>query len=249
MNRTTTSSLVTLIRGARYLLLDFDGPVCAVFGSLTNRQASKALCLFMHEQGIQVPDEVLGSPDPFDVLRYAGRVGEAEAVEQELRRLEIEAVATAPETPHAFDVLREAHKRGMKSVVVSNNSAAAVREYLARHQVSVDAVASRKLATPELLKPSPHLLQKAMTELGVKDPQECLFVGDSVSDIQAGQAIGVPVVAFVNKPKKHQELNEAGPSALITSMAELASAISEADTPTRGPNIHQSGDVRNTSQT
>lgn len=40
-------------------------------------------------------------------------------------------------------------------------------------------------------KPKPLLLQKAMAEAGVSDPGDCIFIGDSPTDVEAGNAAGI----------------------------------------------------------
>lgn len=242
------TQLTSLLREKRYLLLDFDGPICAVFGELTNREVSRILSDSMLTRGLTVPFTVSESQDPFDVLRYAGQVGDADSVERELRQLEVEAVLTAPQTEHALAVLRSARHRGTSTAIVSNNSSQAVRAYLDKHDAIdfVCQIASREQADPSLLKPNPHLLQVATRKFGCK-PHECLFVGDSVSDIQAAQAAGIAVVAYVNKPGKRDRLADAGPDVLVTSMADLHHALighPERDTPS--DNTNEGSEMRNT---
>ncbi|MFR9803002.1 HAD family hydrolase [Pseudonocardia sp. RS010] len=51
-----------------------------------------------------------------------------------------------------------------------------------------------------------------------------VLVGDSITDIQAGRAAGVEVIAYANKPGKDRALGSFEPDALITSTAELVRA-------------------------
>ncbi|WP_432982657.1 HAD family hydrolase [Dactylosporangium sp. CA-233914] len=50
-----------------------------------------------------------------------------------------------------------------------------------------------------------------------------LFVGDSISDIEAGRGAGVVTVGFANKGGKRERLQLAGADFVIDRMAELVS--------------------------
>ena len=67
-------------------------------------------------------------------------------------------------------------KAGRIIAVVSNNSDQAVRTYLALHGLDdrVDLVVARTSSDPALLKPSPHLIDQAISELEAP-PAECVL--------------------------------------------------------------------------
>jgi len=54
-----------------------------------------------------------------------------------------------------------------------------------------------------------------------------VFIGDIPSDVGAGHAARVPVVGYANKPGKAERLAKA--DAIITSMADLAAALTPRD--------------------
>lgn len=49
--------------------------------------------------------------------------------------------------------------------------------------------------------------------------------GDSVTDIEAGQAATTPTISYANKPGKHRRLEAAGADAVIDTMQSLAQAL------------------------
>jgi phosphoglycolate phosphatase-like HAD superfamily hydrolase len=59
----------------------------------------------------------------------------------------------------------------------------------------------------------------------------CVFVGDSTTDIQAAHAAGVPAIGYANKPGKATCFAGYAPAAIITSMSEILSALSLTDIP------------------
>lgn len=209
-----------LVASKRVVLLDFDGPICAVFGGLAAERVATEL---RRRLGLTANHSAV-TRDPFDILRYAAAEGEREAAaaERELTRLEIEAVESAVPTPGAENVLHSLDRAGHTIAAVSNNSIAAVSAYLYAHGLEgyVQIVSARDDADPALLKPNPHVLLRAMKQLGA-EPDDCVMVGDSVADIEAAHAAGVAVVAYANKPGKREGFERAKPSAIIENLADL----------------------------
>ena len=206
------------------VLLDFDGPVCAVFGGPGARIIGAQLSAFLTRIGVRVPDALFGTSDPFALLRLAATVSDnaAEKADAEFRSLETAAVLTAPQTEGAVDVLRALTETGRSVAIVSNNSEQAIRVYLDRHKIGrfVAAIAGRTSPNVALLKPSPHLLHEAMNALAAT-PDDSVMVGDSASDIDAARAAGVAVIAFANKPTKRQDLALLQPDAIVSRMHDL----------------------------
>ncbi|MFC9664902.1 HAD family hydrolase [Nocardia sp. NPDC127606] len=226
------SDLLRLIADRPCLLLDFDGPVCAVFSGISSRHVAEQLGAAM---GVTLPDHLGATSDPFELLQYAARISEGVAVttERELTRLEVEAVAVATPTPYAHDVIREAAGRDGGSVaIVSNNSLTAIDAYLRTHglQTHVSGIYARtSAATP--LKPSPYLLEAALAGLRT-DARTASFTGDSVTDLLAADSATLPAVAYANKPGKVERFAPFAPAVTITSMSALLDAV-------RGESISQ----------
>lgn len=210
------------LTGRRCILLDFDGPVCSVFAGLPDHAAAANLAGALAPP---VPEEVSGYSDPFDVLRYAAesRQDEAPAIESSFTAIEIDAVAVARPTPGADNLIRTAANRPATVVaIVSNNSVAAIDVYLSAHNLRAEiaGIFARTSADVSRLKPAPTLLTEALTELGFC-PDDAVFIGDSMTDIEAGEAAGIPVVAFANRPEKVERFTAVRPASVITAMAQL----------------------------
>jgi beta-phosphoglucomutase-like phosphatase (HAD superfamily) len=109
---------------------------------------------------------------------------------------------------------------------VSNNSGTAVRAYLAAHKLAdqITAVVSRDNPDPYLMKPNPYLVRAAV---GLLDSTggECVFVGDSPSDVLAGRLGGVMVIGYANKPGKADALAQAGADAVTARLSEISAAL------------------------
>lgn len=223
-----TSPLLALaLQGTRAILLDFDGPVCAVFAGhpsgataeLLRRRASRT-------HGKEVPGDIR---DPLAVLRWLSRAYPelASWADETLRAEEETAVSTAAPTPGAADLLRICAARGNPVAIVSNNSTTAIRKYLVRQSLDryVDAVFGRPVDS-SLMKPDPHLVTSACEHLG-STAETCLLVGDSETDVEAAHDAGCRCIGYANKPGKLARLSNAGADAIVTDVNELTYALDQ----------------------
>jgi phosphoglycolate phosphatase len=231
MTRLRDAGLADLLVQTRYLLLDFDGPVCAMFAGLTAREVVLELLDVVDADTTPVPDRVASASDPFDVLRYAATIDAelARRVEAALRSAEMRATEGARPTPDTPELVQAWRNTGRPLSIVSNNSTAAVGRYLAIYEIDVDLVVGRTSADPSLLKPSPHLVTQALEAFGA-EPASCTFVGDSVDDVLAGSRVGVRNIGYANKPGKDQALARAGADLVVSGMDALAAAVAQAST-------------------
>jgi HAD superfamily hydrolase (TIGR01549 family) len=218
------NNLDAILGRTRHLLLDFDGPICSIFAGLPAATVADRLRkLFASD--IQMPDSIASTTDPLEVFAYSATISDdlAARVEAEMSDLELAAVATAAPTPYAHEVVTACRDSGRPVVVVSNNSARAVCTYLTQHGLDdrISNVIARTSHDPGLLKPSPHLIERAVETLSAQ-PSECTLVGDSTTDIEGARLASVRSIGYANKPGKRERLIAAGAGAVITSLADLA---------------------------
>jgi len=220
-------SLSDLLGRARHVLLDFDGPICAVYGGTSDRAVADHLRTIIGDAW-QLPEPVVETSDPLVVLRHCADAdpGLLRRVEAEFIAQEVAAVATATATPDAREAMTSLAASGHTITVVSNNSAEAIRAYIERADLVdlVDGIIGRTRGRPDLMKPHPHPLRAAIVERGA-DPSECVMVGDSGSDIEAARAAGTASIGYANRPTKRQGLASLGPDAIIEAMNEVADAV------------------------
>lgn len=214
-----------LLDQAAALFLDFDGPVCSVFAGLPATvvadQLRTVLATTEHDD---LPAPVATSADPFVVLEHAASLSEDDAryVEAAFTAHEVEAVTTARPTEGAHELIQAWHDSGRPLAIVSNNSAAAISTYLDFHGIRalVDVVSARESADLRLLKPRPYLLNQAQRALAIS-ADRCVFVGDSLTDVEAAKAAGVRMIGYANKPGKRERFTRAGADAITEVLAEL----------------------------
>lgn len=210
------------------VLLDFDGPVCNVFSGYPAPLVADELRAGLVGFGITAIGDVRATRDPLAILRWTGskHPGLAQKMDAILTTAERKAVRSAQPTPDAHRTIVSARRSGRQVAIVSNNSAVAIDDYLRMHGISerVTVVAARPFGKPELMKPSPALVHEAIRRLGVS-PEKAMFVGDTVTDVEAGRAAGVRVVGYAKTPQRSRVLASVKPEFLIDSMTELADAL------------------------
>jgi phosphoglycolate phosphatase-like HAD superfamily hydrolase len=205
-----------------HILLDFDGPVSAMFGgTLTDHDVADRLKPLL---GHVLPGEIAASHNPFDVLRYAASCGPAtlRAIEIQFRRLESEAITTAPVTAGVAEVLPVLHQAGFTLTIVSNNSLEATRSFLVLHDLTtyVRRIIGRPADEPSLLTPNPFLVERAIRSLGTS-PESCVLVGSSLADVDAARAAGTAVIGYADNEAKAATLRSRGVDSIIDDIGQL----------------------------
>jgi HAD superfamily hydrolase (TIGR01509 family) len=152
-----------------------------------------------------------------------------EAVERVAVAGEIDAARLATPTPGADELLLACKQSGRAVVIVSNNAAVAIEEYLERHRLRshVAAVFGRPFARADLMKPNPELVHHATHALKVK-AEACVMTGDSITDIEASRTAGVGSIGYAKTPQRGLDLIAAGADgadAVTDEIAALAAAI------------------------
>lgn len=226
--------VAAVLRSAKTVLLDFDGPVCSIFAGLPAPEVAADLADLLAAHGTSVSVELTVGGDPLDVLRHAGTAGPevATLADTALREAELRAVDSAEPTPGAADFFVACQATGRAVAIVSNNSEPAVAGYLdrigARHLVA--HIAGRVLGRPDLMKPSPELLHQALRALHA-EPAASVLVGDSTTDVDAAQAADVRTIGYANKPGKAARMHAAGVAVVVDSMTDLATLTARTPAP------------------
>ncbi|MFB7762619.1 HAD family hydrolase [Streptomyces xiamenensis] len=220
--------LTAALRGVKYVLADFDGPFCAVFAGLPADEVADRLVERLSAAGHEVHGSWREERDPFTLLHRVSQeapelVVDADAI---LVALETEAAELARPNVDMAPMLDACVRTGRSVIVVSNNAGPAIDAYLNKHGLAarVDRVIGRATGDPSSMKPSPRLLLEAM---GAAAPAACVFIGDSVRDVEAGHAAEVPTIGYANKPGKDKKLADAGAAVVVSSVADITAALEQ----------------------
>ncbi|MEU1706613.1 HAD-IA family hydrolase [Streptomyces sp. NPDC005706] len=223
-----TEELRNLIRRARVVLWDFDGPICRLFAGHSAERVATDLARWLESRGLHglLTREERDSLDPHVVLRAVDRrhpgsdlVAE---LEERLTQEELRATGSAMPTAYADPLIRTWTAVGSRLAITTNNSPRVVREYLAGRGL-VDCF------TPHIygrsqdlhhLKPDPHCLNRALNAMGAA-PGAALMIGDTPSDLLAANRAGVPFLGYARNERKEKLLREAGATRTVRSLRSV----------------------------
>jgi beta-phosphoglucomutase-like phosphatase (HAD superfamily) len=214
------AQLDAILSSARWLIFDFDGPVCDLVAAMPSDTIGR-LCSLVHAEGIETPAD---SGDPHDLLAWlAGHAPHlGAALDAELSGIELAAVAHATVPGYVHEALAACRDSGRTSAVVGRQSADAVRTYLAKHGLSDQA--SCVIATgsypPGHLQTLAHLVEDAIGALGAT-PAECAFITASSVGIDAAYGVGAQLIGYARTSNDRERLAEAGAICVIPSLADL----------------------------
>ncbi|MFD4634547.1 HAD family hydrolase [Streptomyces sp. NPDC058284] len=205
------------IEGARFALLDFDGPICRLFAGHSAAKIADEQIRWLADQGLHglLTDGVREETDPFAVLRaVADRHPHSDLVaelEERLTRQELAAVPSAWPTPYADAVIRTWTAVGVRLAITTNNSARTAARYLTTRGLTAcfaPHIYGRTQAL-HLLKPDPHCVTRALSAMGAA-PSDAVMIGDTPSDFHAARAAKVDFIGFARNERKARLLREAG---------------------------------------
>ncbi|MFF3643776.1 HAD family hydrolase [Streptomyces sp. NPDC002564] len=222
------ASLREVIAPVRFVLFDFDGPICRLFARLKAEQVAQNQVRWLAERGLHglLTSGEREAQDPYVVLQAVNRrhpdsdlVGE---LEERFTQDELEAARTAWPTPYADPLIRTWQAVGARLAITSNNSARAVSRYLdSRGLLGCFAPhlygRTRDL---QLLKPDPYCINRALRAMGA-DPQVTLMVGDAPSDCEAARRAGVQFLGYARNDSKESRLRGAGAEYVVSSLGAV----------------------------
>lgn len=194
--------------------MDIDGVIFDMDGVLLDGRGTPAgiyaaaVDAVLGEGGVsQAEKRSLIAPETLDRYRQVCR---KHGLDPETFWMEKEDAASAREidciragerdlAPSALETLEQLDSRGVGLGIASNNSQAVV-DYVAAHY-GLDAVIDVRYGNTNTIegferrKPDPYYIERAIDDLGLAvDAHEILYVGDKVSDVDAGATAGTTPV-------------------------------------------------------
>jgi phosphoglycolate phosphatase len=127
--------------------------------------------------------------------------------------------------PGAQEAIAHLHINGVKLGVVTNKPQVATREILLHFGLTdrLGAIVGGDAVTH--MKPAPDALFLALDQLGV-EPGQALMVGDSITDVEAARAAGIPVV-LIRGGYTQAPVEELGADLICDSLKDLPAALNE----------------------
>lgn len=208
------------------VVLDFDGPVCSVYGAVDTAEVTKVMAAEVRRHGLELSDPVPDSRDPIEWLRWAGGYpqGLQLALDAVVTDAECRGVDQAAPTAGVVALVQQLAQAAIPLAIVSNNSRLAIVRFLEVHfgQLEFVPVHGRVPGHPQLLKPNPSGVLAALSEVGASAASSVL-IGDSLTDLEVAQSVGMRAVAFANKPRKMAGFLAASPDLVVGRLDELIS--------------------------
>jgi HAD superfamily hydrolase (TIGR01509 family) len=123
----------------------------------------------------------------------------------------------------ATELLEGLRSRGLAVVLASSAKAEEVDHYLDLLGARDLADAWTTAADVERTKPEPDLIRAALEKAGFRGEamREALMVGDSVWDVKAASAAGIPTLAVLTGGFSEAELREAGAVDVVVEVSQL----------------------------
>ncbi|MET9255831.1 HAD family hydrolase [Streptomyces sp. NPDC003717] len=223
----TSDELGRLVRGARCVLWDLDGPVCRLFAGHPAEKVAAVLVGVLEQHGLPglLTERERASGDPHAVLRAVDRArpggGLVAELEERLTEEELRAAASAMPTAWADPLIRTWTALGVRPAVATNNAPRVARAYLAGRGL-LDCFGPHVYGrTRQLrqLKPDPHTLLRALDDLAAA-PGTALFIGDAPTDCEAARRAGVPFLGYARDAGREAALRQAGAGVVVGSLEE-----------------------------
>lgn len=229
---TQTENLRDTITGARFVLFDFDGPVCRLYAGHAAEKVARDLVEWLEQQGMRrlLTPEEREHADPLEVLhavnRRRPRSDLVAELEERFTQQELKAVAKAWPTEYADAVIRTWRAVGARLAIATNNSPRTASRYLEGRGLAECFAPHVYGRTQNLahLKPDPNCLNRALNALGA-DPSKALMIGDAPSDLDAARRAGVPFLGYARHPDKEKLLRDAGAEHVVASLKTVLQTL------------------------
>ena len=220
-----TANLREVIKRARFVLFDFDGPICRLFAGHSAEDVAKDLVEWLERQGLMglLTEEERVHPDPMAVLYAVNRRRQHSdlvvELEERLTQQELKAVNSAWPTEFADPLIRTWSAVGARLAIATNNSPRTATRYLESRGLAGCFAPNIYGRTQDLdhLKPDPHCLNRALNALGAA-PRSALMIGDAPSDYLAAEQAGVPFLGYARNGYKEKLLRDAGAEDVVGSL-------------------------------
>ncbi|RPJ05130.1 MAG: HAD family hydrolase [Deltaproteobacteria bacterium] len=130
----------------------------------------------------------------------------------------------------AKEILNSLHRQGMVLAVASNKLGLFSRKVLAHLGVAGYFQSILGAGDGHRNKPFPDMIQASLKEMELP-PEEVVFVGDSLEDIQAGREAGVDVYALPTGVHSKEELATGRPKRILRSLEDLIPLVQRSKQP------------------
>lgn len=198
-----------VLEAAKVILLDFDGPMAQLMPPPLNGQAAQVV---RDALGTECPPELQQCTDHITLLRHPSPEQRTRiAAETAATEFEIACATNCRAAPWIGDFLNWLESTRRRAAIVTNNSTSAVNAFLSRSDIGRASIPvfGRTFEDIDRLKPHPRLLLQAVAHMH-SEATDSILIGDSVTDVQAGNAANIKTIGYAKNPARAAELSAAG---------------------------------------
>lgn len=134
----------------------------------------------------------------------------------------LDLIPTIPTYPRVQEIFDSLHAQGFRIGLASNNYNTVIDAMIThfRWQPYIAAYAGIDDFPPDQRKPHPAMVKKVVHAFGL-DPRQCVMVGDSFYDIQAGQHAGCHTIAVCTGNAQKDAFLSLHPDLILDSISDL----------------------------
>ncbi|MFT4650866.1 MAG: phosphoglycolate phosphatase [Flavobacteriales bacterium] len=223
---------MSLFQNRKAVLIDLDGTLVDSVPDLANAIDQMMLQLAMPARGIDAVTQWIGNGADRLVKRALVNSMEGEPSEALLQKalplFEVAYAANNGKHSYLYDGvevgLNYLHQQGYRLGCVTNKPIAFTLPLLEAMGIADFFDVTIGGDQVERIKPDPQPLLMAAEELRV-DPKQAVMLGDSVSDVMAARAAGMPIICVSYGYNHGQDIRSHDPDAVIDSLAQLKTLI------------------------
>jgi HAD superfamily hydrolase (TIGR01549 family) len=124
--------------------------------------------------------------------------------------------------PRIDEIIKGLADRAINVAVFTNQKASYAREVLERFNLAEFVTQIFGFNEVSKTKPDPEGILKLMEVNDIKDPQQVVYVGDMITDVEAGLAAQVKTIAVGSGLVAKEKLQDAQPTYFVNDIPELA---------------------------
>jgi phosphoglycolate phosphatase len=223
---------MSLFQNRKAVLIDLDGTLVDSVPDLANGIDQMMLQLAMPARGIDAVTQWIGNGADRLVKRALVNSMEGEPSEALLQKalplFEVAYAANNGKHSYLYDGvevgLNYLQQQGYRLGCVTNKPIAFTLPLLEAMGIADFFDVTIGGDQVERIKPDPQPLLMAAEELRV-DPKQAVMLGDSVSDVMAARAAGMPIICVSYGYNHGQDIRSHDPDAVIDSLAQLKTLI------------------------
>ena len=124
--------------------------------------------------------------------------------------------------PRIDEIIKTLAERAINVAVFTNQKASYAREVLDRFNLAEYITQIFGFNEVSKTKPDPEGILKLMEVYDIKDPRQVVYVGDMITDVEAGLAAQVKTIAVGSGLVAKEKLQDAQPTYFVNDIPELA---------------------------